>query len=62
MRTDRAYRRALSQEVARAELRANAGRQFDPYLVEVFLALLEDPGEPAAPPPTLSETTLVANP
>ena len=30
MRTDRSYRKALSHEVARAELVANAGHQFDP--------------------------------
>ena len=30
MRTDRAYRKALSHEVALAELTANSGTQFDP--------------------------------
>jgi putative nucleotidyltransferase with HDIG domain len=37
MRTDRAYRRALSHEVAVAELRANSGSQFDPRVIEVLL-------------------------
>ena len=42
MRTDRSYRSALSHEVARAELVANAGHQFDPRIVTAFLELIED--------------------
>jgi putative nucleotidyltransferase with HDIG domain len=45
MRTDRSYRKALTHEVARAELLANAGHQFDPRVVEAFLALVEGPAE-----------------
>ncbi|MGO9903521.1 MAG: HD-GYP domain-containing protein [Solirubrobacteraceae bacterium] len=45
MRTDRSYRKALTHEVARAELIANAGHQFDPRVVEAFLALVEGPPE-----------------
>ncbi len=41
MRTDRAYRKALSREVARAELVGNSGQQFDPRIVEAFLTILE---------------------
>jgi putative nucleotidyltransferase with HDIG domain len=41
MRTDRVYRKALSYEVARAELVGGAGSQFDPRVVEVFLSVLE---------------------
>lgn len=37
MTSDRAYRRALSAEVAITELCACAGRQFDPAVVEAFL-------------------------
>jgi HD-GYP domain-containing protein (c-di-GMP phosphodiesterase class II) len=49
MRTDRSYRHALSHEVARAELVANAGHQFDPQIVAAFLELIED--EPSDPAP-----------
>ena len=41
MRTDRSYRRALSYEVAMAELRASAGSQLDPTVVEVLLQIIE---------------------
>jgi putative nucleotidyltransferase with HDIG domain len=57
MRTDRPYRKKLSHEVARAELVANAGHQFDPEIVTAFLKLIEHeapdqtpvPGIPAPP-------------
>jgi two-component system cell cycle response regulator len=37
MTSDRSYRQAMSVEVALAELRAGAGTQFDPEVVEAFL-------------------------
>ena len=37
MTSDRPYRAALSPEIALAELRNGAGRQFDPALVDVFV-------------------------
>jgi putative nucleotidyltransferase with HDIG domain len=40
MTTDRSYRKALSVEVAVAELRANAGTQFDPDVVEALVAVV----------------------
>jgi putative nucleotidyltransferase with HDIG domain len=40
MRTDRAYRKALTHEVAIAELCANSGSQFDPRVVEVLLQVV----------------------
>ena len=39
MTTDRPYRKRLSVEEARRRLRDAAGQQFDPQVVEVFLAL-----------------------
>ena len=45
MTSTRAYRRALSQEVAFAELRDKAGGQFDAECVETLIRVLEDLGE-----------------
>jgi HD-GYP domain-containing protein (c-di-GMP phosphodiesterase class II) len=41
MTSDRPYRRAMSREKAVEELRASAGSQFDPELVEQFVATLD---------------------
>lgn len=41
MLSDRPYRRAMSVEAAIKELRDNAGTQFDPQLVEIYLKTLE---------------------
>jgi diguanylate cyclase (GGDEF)-like protein len=41
MTTDRTYRAALPHEIACQELRACAGAQFDPAVVEAFLAVIE---------------------
>jgi response regulator RpfG family c-di-GMP phosphodiesterase len=43
----RPYKEAWSHEDALAEIRAQAGRQFDPQLVETFIGLLEPAGRPA---------------
>jgi HD-GYP domain-containing protein (c-di-GMP phosphodiesterase class II) len=40
MTSDRVYRKALSQDVALAELRANSGTQFDPQVVEALTAVV----------------------
>ncbi len=61
MRTDRAYRRALSQEVARAELVANAGHQFDPKIVAALLEVIER-ASGTAPVPTGEGTALTPGP
>jgi putative nucleotidyltransferase with HDIG domain len=42
MRTDRSYRRALSEEAATEELLRCAGTQFDPRVVEALVAALAD--------------------
>ncbi|HEY4682982.1 MAG TPA: HD domain-containing phosphohydrolase, partial [Candidatus Acidoferrales bacterium] len=39
MISDRPYRKALSLEAAKAEIRRCAGTQFDPRVVEVFFSL-----------------------
>jgi len=41
MTQDRPYRKALTTDQAKEELRKNAGTQFDPEIVKVFLAYLE---------------------
>jgi putative nucleotidyltransferase with HDIG domain len=40
MTADRAYRAALGHDAAQEELRAGAGTQFDPEIVEAFIAVL----------------------
>jgi len=40
MTSNRVYRKRLSDETVLEELRKNAGTQFDPELVEAFIALL----------------------
>ncbi|MET0608631.1 MAG: HD-GYP domain-containing protein, partial [Gaiellaceae bacterium] len=40
MTSDRSYRKALSQEVAIAELRGGSGTQFDPQVVDALIAAL----------------------
>jgi HD-GYP domain-containing protein (c-di-GMP phosphodiesterase class II) len=42
MTSPRPYRRAKSKEEAMRELRANAGQQFDPFLVSVFIGILAE--------------------
>jgi HD-GYP domain-containing protein (c-di-GMP phosphodiesterase class II) len=57
MRTDRVYRKALSYEVARAELIGHSGSQFDPRIVEILLTIVERQ-EPAAGAPGASRDQL----
>jgi HD-GYP domain-containing protein (c-di-GMP phosphodiesterase class II) len=42
MTTDRPYRRAMSEEAAIAELRENAGTQFEPRVVDAVVAAVEE--------------------
>ncbi len=46
MTSDRPYRKAMSVERAVEELRAHAGRQFDPTVVDALLAELSDAEDP----------------
>ncbi len=41
MTNDRAYRKALSRETAVQEIAGGSGTQFDPYIVDIFLEVLE---------------------
>ena len=45
MTTDRTYRPAVSPELACQALRHCAGGQFDPSVVDAFLAVIADGGE-----------------
>ena len=56
MRTDRAYRKALAVEAALAELKANAGFQFEPRIVEVLLGIVPAAELAAVPNKAVFET------
>jgi HD-GYP domain-containing protein (c-di-GMP phosphodiesterase class II) len=45
MTSERPYRVALSGAEARERLEQEAGKQFDPHVVEAFVAVLERAGE-----------------
>jgi diguanylate cyclase (GGDEF)-like protein/PAS domain S-box-containing protein len=61
MTQERPYRRALSREEAMAELERGAGTQFDPAVVEAFLALVKSRGEElTAPAQAASEDSRLA--
>ncbi len=51
MLSDRPYRKAIGHEAAIAELRSQAGVQFDPDLVDLFCGLFAD--NPPKADPTL---------
>ena len=42
MTNDRPYRKAMSKEEAIAELKRCAGTHFDPYIVDIFLSVLDE--------------------
>ena len=48
IRTDRPYRSALAVDVALAELLSNAGKQFDPRVVDTFVRMVVPGTEPGA--------------
>jgi HD-GYP domain-containing protein (c-di-GMP phosphodiesterase class II) len=51
MTTDRSYRKALGLEVAVQELRANAGTQFDPAVVDALVSVVMENAAAAAAEP-----------
>jgi HD-GYP domain-containing protein (c-di-GMP phosphodiesterase class II) len=55
MTSTRSYRIALSQEYAFAELRRNAGTQFDPHIVDAFITALIASGERYGSPVEISD-------
>lgn len=63
MTSTRSYRRARSVEEAVQELRKCSGAQFDPAIVEAFLAALSregwQPPAPVVPPPELPAGTVI---
>jgi HD-GYP domain-containing protein (c-di-GMP phosphodiesterase class II) len=52
MVTDRPYRKRLSLEQAKEELRKGAGKQFDPNAIDAFLTLLTQKETKTAPAST----------
>lgn len=56
MTSDRPYRRAFSIEKAARELQQNAGSQFDPDIVKVFMEILKDGLPEAGKPPRSGRT------
>ena len=42
MNCERCYKKKYSKDEIIAELTNNAGTQFDPYIVDIFLSMLED--------------------
>jgi HD-GYP domain-containing protein (c-di-GMP phosphodiesterase class II) len=59
MTTDRPYRSALPLEKALAELRANAGTQFDPAVAEALARLVQRQGPEQAPRPAATPASAV---
>jgi putative nucleotidyltransferase with HDIG domain len=69
MRTDRSYRKALSHEVAMAELVHNVGRQFDPIVAAALIPIVAAEAgawtpelDAAKPPPPAAAGARVASP
>ena len=63
MQTDRSYRRALSYQLALAELRAVAGSQLDPRIVEALLQTIgEHRARETGPPSSASAPVHAARP
>jgi HD-GYP domain-containing protein (c-di-GMP phosphodiesterase class II) len=59
MTTDRPYRRAMSVDIAISELRANAGTQFCPPVVEALVSLIEEDAAMVGPASVEAELELM---
>ncbi len=46
MRTDRAYRKALTHDEALAQVQSNRGAQFDPRIAETLIAIVDGAPQP----------------
>ena len=62
MTTDRPYRKGMSTAAAIAELRREAGHQFDPRVIETFCALTAGRLDGAGEPPRRTEPLAVVDP
>jgi diguanylate cyclase (GGDEF)-like protein len=62
MTSTRPYQRQRSDAEARAELRSAAGAQFDPAVVDAFIAVLDERERPASPQLPADDNTVVRLP
>jgi HD-GYP domain-containing protein (c-di-GMP phosphodiesterase class II) len=60
MTTDRPYRKALDRDAALAEMRANAGMQFDPRVIDALVHVIKQ-GQPALAPADDVRAVLVSS-
>jgi putative nucleotidyltransferase with HDIG domain len=60
MRTDRPYRDALGVDVSVAELLSNAGKQFDPRVVDTFVREVVPANEPSAGEASIAPAPVLA--
>lgn len=59
MASDRSYRKALPQEVVRAEIKKGRGTQFDPHIADIMLEMIAEDTEYALKQPELIQKRLL---